>query len=228
MEKITNKEIIDVVKFSKDKLVFAEKNPMSDSLQYNANYYIINFATGEKEVVTKKAYMLKKFGAAYEKICDKISDYIQCQAMILKDKSVLIVFPNGQAGLFDAQGEMLWVKDFKYNGKEVFSLAQDEDAFWCVCRDEDCVMRYNADNFSVDIRIGSKDNSSFCAPHFASADEKFVYICCGDNKVRKIDKETLIVSDVETNIPSLERFYKFKGYSIICCSDGMYFDEEEK
>jgi hypothetical protein len=226
MEKITNKEIIDVVKFSKDKLVFAERNPMSDSMQYNANYYIINFATGEKEVVTKKAYMLKKFGSAYEKICDKISDYIQCQAMILRDKSVLIVFPNGQAGLFDSQGEMLWTKDFKYNGKEVFSLAQDEDSFWCVCRDEDCVMRYNADNFSVDIRIGSKDNSSFSAPHFASADEKYVYICCGDNKVRKIDKETLIVSDVETNIPSLQRFYSFKGYSIFCCSDGMYFEEE--
>ena len=224
MEKITNKEIIDVVRFSKDKLVFAEKNPLADNLQYNANYYIVNFATGEKEVVTKKAYMLKKFGSAYEKICDKISDYIQCEAMILSDKSVLIVFPNGQAGLFDAQGELLWIKDFRYNNKPVFSLAQDGEYFWCVCKEENCVMRYNADNFTVDIRIGSSDNSSFNAPHFASSDEEYVYICCNENKVRKIDKKTLIVSDVETNIPSLQRFYRFKGYSIFCCSDGLYFE----
>jgi len=224
MEKITNKEIIDVVRFSKDKLVFAEKNPLADNLQYNANYYIVNFATGEKEVVTKKAYMLKKFGSAYEKICDKISDYIQCEAMILSDKSVLIVFPNGQAGLFDAQGELLWIKDFRYNNKPVFSLAQDGEYFWCVCKEENCVMRYNADNFTVDIRIGSNDNSSFNAPHFASSDEDYVYICCNENKVRKIDKKTLIVSDVETNIPSLQRFYRFKGYSIFCCSDGLYFE----
>ena len=55
MEKITNKEIIDVVKFSDDKLVFVQKNPLSDSMQSKIDYYIINFAKGEKEVVTKKA-----------------------------------------------------------------------------------------------------------------------------------------------------------------------------
>ena len=225
MEKITNKQIIDVVKFSKDKLVFVEVNPMSDNLQSNAKYYIINFSTGEKEVVTKSAYLLKKFGSSYEKICEKISDYVQCRAMVLKDKSVLIVFPNGQAGLFDNQGELLWTKEFTYNQKPTYSLAEDEDAFWCVCRDENCVIKYNTENFSVDIRIGSKDNSSFSEPHFASADDKYVYICCGNDKVRKIDKSTLIVSDVDESFPSLERFYRFKGVSIICCSDGMYFDE---
>ena len=227
MEKITNKEIIDVVKFSADKLVFAERNPMSDSIQYSAKYYIINFATGEKEVVTKSAYMLKKFGAAYEKICDKISDYIQCQTMILKDKSVFIVFPNGQAGLFDKDGELIWNKELLYNESAVHSLAVDEDTFWCVCKNENCVIRYTADNFGVDIRIGSKDAQTFINPHFVSSDEKFVYVCCGES-VRKIDKETFIVSDVEENIPSLQRFYRFKDVSIICCSDGMYFDEEIK
>lgn len=225
MEKITNKEIIDVVKFSDDKLVFVQKNPLSDSMQSKIDYYIINFAKGEKEVVTKKAYLLKKFGAAYEKITEKISDYIQCRAMILSDKTVFVVFPNGQAGLFDSNGELLRIKELTYNDKPVCSLAEDEDSFWCVCRDENCVMKYNAENFAVDIRIGSKDASTFSQPHFVSADENYVYVCCNGNKVRKIDKSTLIVSDVEESYPDLERYYKFKGYSIICCADGLYFDE---
>ena len=226
MEKITNKEVIDVVKYSEDKLIFAEKRLIGEAGQFKANYYIINFTTGEKEVVTKKAYMLKKFGFAFEKICNTISDYIQCQTMILSDKSVLVIFPNGQAGLFDNQGEMLWNKEFSYNGKAVSSLAYDEDAFWCVCREENCVMRYSADNFGVDIRIGSKDASAFRQPSFASADDEYVYICSGSNKVRKIDKSTLIVSDVEGNFPNLKKFYKFKEFSIICCSDGLYFDKD--
>ena len=228
MEKITNKEIIDVVKYSDDKLVFVQKNPLSDPIQFKADYYIINFKTGEKEVVTKKAYMLKKFGQASEKICSAISDFIQCQAMILKDKSVLVIFPNGQAGLFDSSGELLWTKELKYNEKPVFSLARDEDAFWSVCTDENCVMRYDTEKFGVDIRIGSKDNASFIAPHFASADEKYVYVCCSGDTVRKIDKETLIVSDVEESVPSLKRFYKFRGFSVFCCSDGLYIEEDNK
>jgi len=224
MEKISNKEIIDVVKFSKDKLIFVSKNPLEPSLD-KAEYYIINFATGEKEVVTKKAYMLKKFGSSYEKIGEKISDFIQCQAMILKDKSVLVVFPNGQAGLFDSNGELSWIKELKHNDSPVYSLAPDEDSFWCVCTDENCVMRFSTDNYSVDIRIGSKDASTFSKPSFASSDGEFVYICSQDGSVRKIDKSTLIVSDVVEKVVNLQRYYKFKGVSIFCLTDGLYFEK---
>ena len=224
MEKITNKEIIDVVKFSEDKLIFVSKNPLSEGAQFKTDYYIINFKTGKKEAVTKKAYLLKKFGQAYEKICETISDYIQCQAITLKDKSVLTVFPNGQAGLFDAQGELLWTKELSYNNSPVYSLAEDEDSFWCVCRDENCVIRYSADKFAVDIRIGAKDASTFSQPHFVSSDDENVYVCC-KNDVRKIDKKTLIVSDVVSNIPNLQKYYRFKNISIFCCFDGLYFEK---
>ncbi|MBQ9530939.1 MAG: hypothetical protein IJR70_02590 [Eubacterium sp.] len=223
MEKITNKEIIDVVKFSDDKLIFVQRNPMSDPTQFKADYYIINFSTGVREVVTKKAYLLKKFGAAHEKICETISDFIKCQAMILKDKSVLVVFPNGQIGLFDGEGNLMWNKELSYNNSPVFSLAEDEDAFWCVCKDENSVMRYSTDNFTVDIRIGSKEAQTFAQPIFLSADEKYVYVCCG-NRVRRIDKQSLIVDDINDYYPNLNRFYRFKDVSIICCSDGLYFD----
>ena len=225
MEKITNKEIIDVVRYSDDRLIFAQKNPLDGAENFKADYYIVNFSTGEKEVVTKKAYMLKKFGSAYEKICDKLTDNYQCQTMIMKDKSVLVVFPTGQAGLFDINGELIWAKQLLYNEKPIGCLAQDDDFFWSVCSEENSVIKHNTDKFSVDIRVGAKDSDTFKAPHFASADEKYIYVCCNSNTVRKIDKETLIVSDEEANIPSLQRFYKFKGYSIICCSDGLYFDE---
>ncbi|MBR4240863.1 MAG: hypothetical protein IKR97_01440 [Eubacterium sp.] len=224
MEKINNKEIIDVVKFSEDKLIFVQKNPLSNSSNFKPEYYIINFSSGEKEAVTKKAYLLKKFGQAYEKICKTIADYIQCQTIIFEDKSVLIVFPNGQAGLFGSDGELIWTKEFSYNSSPVHSLAEDNGAFWCVCTNENCVIRYSADKFALDIRIGSKDASTFSEPHFVSSDEENIFVCC-KNSVRKIDKSSLIVSDVEENIPYLQRYYRFKDVSIFCCSDGLYFDK---
>lgn len=226
MKKFTNREIIDVVKFSDDKLIFVEKRPLPDRERYKANYYLFNFSTGEKEVITKKAYMLKKFGFAFEKICKTISNYVQCRAMILKDRSVLIIFPNGQAGLFDFEGNMIWNKELSYNEKTVCSLAADDNAFWCVCRDENCVIRYNAENFNVDIRIGSKDSSAFTSPHFVSSDDKNIYVCCNESKVRRIDKSNLSVSDVNGTFQNLRRFYKFKDFSIICTLDGAYLEKD--
>ena len=63
MIKISNKQIIDVVRFSDDKAVLVEKVPKLNSESYGVNYFLLNFNDGKKEIVTKDAYLLKKFGS---------------------------------------------------------------------------------------------------------------------------------------------------------------------
>ena len=226
MIKISNREIIDVVKYSDTKVIFAEKVLTGDLTQYKAKYFILDFETGEKEPVTTTAYKLKKFGYSFEKICDKITDFINCSAIILGDKSVLVMFEGGEAGLFDRDGEMLWNKKLSFNDIPVTSLAADGDYFWTVCSSEDCAIRYNAENFNIDIRVGGKGRDTFNAPQFASADDKYVYICCSD-KVRRISKDNLTVSDAEGIYDAPKRFYKLSRFSILCKSDGTYIDKDE-
>ncbi len=226
MIKISTGEIIDVVRYSDTKVIFAEKALSPDLTTTKAKYFILDFNTGEKEAVTTTAYKLKKFGFAFETICAKMTDFISCDAIILKNRNVLVMFEGGEAGLFDRDGEMLWNKKLTYNDAAVQSLALDGDYFWTVSKSEDCVIRYNADNINVDIRIGGKDKGTFRAPFFASADEDYVYICCAD-RVRKISKDNLVVSDVEGLYDAPKRFYKLGKYSIICKPDGAYIDKDE-
>lgn len=227
MLKISNKEIIDIVKYTESKVIFVEKKPFGDLSQYRANYFILNFETGEKEVITKSAYLLRKFGPNYKKITETIANYVQCDTASLPNRNVLVIFPNGQTGLFDAQGSMKWNGTLKYNDKIVAGMANDEEYFWSCCKDENCVIRYTADNIKVDIRIGGKNAVTFIKPDFVSADDEFIYVCCDGCKVRKIDKSNFTVSDVKGSFFGLKKFYKLGKFSIICTSDGAYIDKDE-
>ena len=213
--------VIDVVKYSDTKVIFAEQN-----ISGKTKFFILDFDTGEKEPVTTNVYKLKKFGYAYEKICDKITDYINCDSVILADKSVLVMFEGGETGLFNREGEMLWTKKWEYNGSPVTSPTYDGEFIWCACKSEDCVVRYSADNFNIDIRIGGKDKGTFNSPVFASADSEYIYVCCSD-RVRKISKENLTVSDAEGIFDIVKKFYKLGRFSIICKTDGTFIDKDE-
>lgn len=224
--KISNREIIDIVKYSDDKAIIVEKLPLGDIGQYKVNYFVLNFNNGDKEVITKNAYLLKKFGNAFHSISEKVINYVQCDAIVFPNKNTLVTYPNGQAGYFTPDGELKWSGELKYNDSFCCSAAADDDYFWNCCPNENCVIRYSADKLKVDIRIGSKDSNTFISPFFASADDNYVYVCCDNDKVRKIDKKNLAVSDVKGKYSGLKKFYKYGRFSIICTSDGAFIDKD--
>ena len=49
---------------------------------------------------------------------------------------------------------------------------------------------------------------------------------CEDGRVRMINKSTLDVIDIASNVPNLKRFYKFGRFSIICASSGAYIEKD--
>lgn len=227
MIKISDREIIDVVKFNDDKVIFVEKRPLGELNKYKANYYILNFTNGNKEPITKSAYLLKKFGNAYQGIEKKITNYIQCDAVTFPSKNVFVIFPNGQTGYFNEFGEIKWSGVLNYNDSYCVSAALDDDYFWTCCPEENCVIRYTADSIKLDLRIGSKDAMTFTKPIFASADNKYIYIANEDGRIRKISKSNFEISDIDSVYPNLKKFYKFGRFSIICTSNGAYIDKDE-
>ena len=167
MIKISTKEIVDVLKYDDGKAVLVEKQPLLNTTQFKARYSVIDFENKTKEVLTKNAYLFKKFGSAYTKISEIIPNFVQCDAAVLYDRRVLAVYPNGEAGIFDREGELVWSGYFKYHDNAVCSLALDGKYFWCICPAESCAIRYSCQNMQVDLRIGGKDNHiRFADTHF--------------------------------------------------------------
>lgn len=226
MIKISNRQIIDVLRFSDDKAVLVEKKPNLNSTGYGVNYFILNFSTGEKEIVTKDAYLLKKYGSKRKEISEKLGNFVMPSAMILEDRSVLVIYPNGETGLFNSDGELVRDGLLSYNDSPVCCIAEDGNCFWSVCEGENAVIRYFADGAKMDIRIGGKNQPTFDRPHFVSADDKYVYVCCNHNSVRKIDKSTFAVTDVNRLYTDITGYYRFGRFAIVTTFDGAYCDKD--
>ena len=222
MELISKKDIIDVVKYSDTSAIIVEKLPLSSGNQYKVQYSVIDFETSSINVSTKSAYLLKKFGANFKRISEIIPNFVQCEAAVLYDRRVLAIYQNGETGIFDREGELDWSGEFSYHEKPVKCLALEGKYFWSVCPQENCVIRYSCQNMKVDLRIGGIDTQTFIKPSHICYDHGQFYVCCDNNKVRKIDGNNYTVSDYLNFTNSIKKFYKFGEYAIAVMADGTY------
>lgn len=222
MELISTKEIVDVIKYNDNSAIIVEKLPLTNPNQYKVQYSVINFEEKSIDVLTKNAYLLKKFGSNFKRISEIIPNFVQCDAAILYDRRVLIIYPNGEAGIFNREGELEWNGAFDYHEKPIKCLAPEGKYFWSVCTDENCVIRYSCQNMKLDLRIGGIDAATFIKPSHISYDNGDLYVCCDGNKVRKIDGTNYTVSDYLNFNNTIKRFYKFGGNSVCVMQDGTY------
>lgn len=228
MIRISTKEIVDILRYDEKKAVIVEKRPILNTNQFKARYSVIDFENKTKEVLTKNAYLFKKFGSSYEQISKIIPNFVQCSAAILYDRRVLVLYPNGEAGIFDREGELSWSGYFKYHDETVNSLSLDGKYFWCICPAECCAIRYSSQNMQVDLRIGGKDAPTFKNPTHISVGDGDIYVCSSASKVRKIDGNDLTVSDYLTFEEPIKQFYKFGDYAIAVLSSGTYLLENNQ
>lgn len=228
MIRISTKEIVDILPFDSSKAIIVEKKPLINSTQFKASYSVVDFEKKTKEVLTKNAYLLKKFGSAFNNISETIPNFVQCDAAILYDRRVLVIYPNGEAGIFDRDGELSWSGYFKYHDEIVYRLALEGKYFWSICPTENCAIRYACQTMQIDLRIGGRDANTFVNPTHISVDAGNMYVCSSSNKVRKIDGMNFTVSDYLKFEENVKQFYKFGNYAIAVLSSGTYLLENNK
>lgn len=222
MQLISSKDIVDIIKYSDTSIVLVEKLPLANGSQYKVQYSIVDFEKKSIDVVTKSAYLLKKFGSNFNRISQIIPNFVQCDAAVLYDRRVLTIYPNGEAGIFDRDGELEWSGEFDYHDKTVNCLALDGKYFWSVCSEENCVIRYSCQNMNVDLRIGGVDAQTFINPTHISVDDGDIYVCCDNNKVRKIDGNNYTVSDYLNFTDNVKQYYKFGDFAVAVMTSGTY------
>ena len=125
MKQISSKEIVDVVKYNDTSVILVEKLPLSSG-KYKVQYSVVDFVEKKIEPSTKSAYLLKKFSSNFKRISEIIPNFVQCDAGVLYDRRVLVIYPNGEAGIFDRDGELEWSGSFDYHQKPVKCLALEK------------------------------------------------------------------------------------------------------
>lgn len=227
MIRISTKEIVDILPYGDNKAIVIEKNPISLDKKFKVTYSVVDFEKKTKEVLTKNAYLLRKFGPSYKNISETIPNFVQCDAAILYDRRVLVIYPNGEAGIFDREGELSWSGYFKYHDKTVYGLALEGKYFWTICPEERSAVRYSCQSMGVDLRIGGKDSETFINPTHISADGENIYVCSHSKKVRKIDGSNFTVSDHIRFDEAVKQYYKFGKFSIAVLQSGTFLFEDK-
>lgn len=228
MQLITNKDIVDVVKYNDTSAIIVEKIPLSNPSQYKVQYSVVDFVNKSIDLSTKSAYLLRKFGSNFKRISEIIPNFVQCEASVLYDRRVLAIYPNGEAGIFDRDGEISWSGTFDYHEKPISCMALEGKYFWSICNGENCVIRYACQNMKVDLRIGGIDAPTFVNPTHICYNNGDIYVCCDSNKVRKIDGRNYTVSDYLNFTNTIKRYYKFGDYAIAVMADGAYVMENNE
>jgi hypothetical protein len=218
---ISKREVIDIVA-NDERIIFVEKRPLLNSPnKYNVEYLCYDIMTQSKVDVTKEDYLEIKFGEYFDDISKSLINFVQCETTIFENGNVLVLYPNGMAGLY-ANGKCAWQGTIEYNSQPVTGLAIDSGYFWGLCLNESCAVRFSLDNLQFDLRIGGKDQNTFPNPTHITSDGEYAYICCDNRRIRRISFKDFTVDDVPKLVPNIKRFYNFGEQIVFCTSDGTY------
>lgn len=173
-----------------------------------ADFFGYEVATERTMPITKWTYFEGKFGPAYQEICSQIKDYVNCETGMLANNHTVLVYPDGDVGIFNARGVAVWTGSLKYNDVAARGIAPDGKSFWSVVPELNAVICYATDEKRVQMRIGGGKSTAFVDPVSIVRYGDRLFICNkGSNKVRTITLGNFTVSDyLEFDEPVLNYF----------------------
>lgn len=139
MKKIVDFEICDIVPYSNG-IIFAKKEMLDDN-RCKVTFYGYDIKRAKPIPVTKSVYQLNKFGNAFKAICDNIGDYISCDTAVMRNKDIAVVYPSGETGIFDKDGNSKWSGDLFYHDSPVQGVAADGPLIWCTVPEQNAIIK---------------------------------------------------------------------------------------
>lgn len=221
MKKIVDFEVCDIIPFSSG-IIFAKKEMLDDN-RCKVTFYGFDIKKNKKVPVTKSVYQLNKFGNAFKLICDELGDYISCDAAIMQNKDVAVVYPSGETGLFDYEGRNKWSGDLFYHDCPVKSVVADGRYIWCTVPEQNAIINYSIPHKKFSMRIGGDSSTAFDNPDslYVYGDELFV--CnLGSCKIRTINLKDYSVNDFRQFDEPVRKYLRVCGREVVVLDSGIY------
>ena len=173
--------------------------------------------------ITKWMYFEGKFGPAYQEICSQIKDYVNCETGTLSNNHTVLVYPDGDAGIFNARGVAIWTGNLKYNEQPVKGIAPDGKNFWSVVPELNAVICYATDEKRVQMRIGGGKSTAFVDPVSIVRYGDRLFVCNkGSNKVRTIALGNFAVSDYLEFDEPVHKYFIIGESEFVKLDSGIY------
>lgn len=175
------------------------------------------------KAVKKSAYLMTKFGEAYEIIASKVGDYISCETSFFNNGDVAVLFDTGVLNVFSADGGLIYQTDLSYQGSPVCSPAADDKHIWCLVPEKNAVIHYSPREKSVLLRIGGGKSKAFDQPiHLTKTQDKLFVCNRGNRKIREISLADYSVKDYREFDEPLYKYLRIEQKEYAVLDSGVY------
>ena len=164
-----------------------------------------------------------KFGENYAAIADEIGDYVSCEAALFKNKSVIVVYPSGETGLFDKRGRNVWTGDLFYHDCPITGAVANGVYFWSAIPLQNSIISYSVPHKKFSMRIGGESSPTFSQPVSVSLYKNELFVCnAGSNKIRVVDLKNYLASDFRQFDEPVYKYLRAGGKEFVILASGVY------
>lgn len=221
MKKISGTDIFDLIPF-KSGFIYVKKAELENG-SFKLKFYGYDVKRMENSPVTKSVYLLSKFGPSFNVIAEKLGDYASCEAGILPNKYVVVVYPTGEMGLFDEKASLIWTGDLQYKDCPVQSLTVDGNNIWCCVPKLNSIINYSIVNKKVSMRIGGDTSTAFSNPIAVIKYDNDLFITNKEScKVRIISLDDYSASDFRLFDEPVLKYIRTCGKEVVLLESGIY------
>ena len=186
-------------------------------------FYGYEAAGGKTIPITKWVYFEAKFGGAYKKITSQLKDYISCECGVLSGGEAVLLYPDGDLGVFNARGVATFTGRLEYHDTIVNGVAPDGRNFWGVVPEMNSVICYSIDDKRVQMRIGSQASTAFEKPVAIVRYGDTLFVSNEDScKVRTISLLDYSVADYLKFEEPIKRFFMAGKKEFVVLESGVY------
>ncbi|MDO4742596.1 MAG: hypothetical protein Q4B04_00995 [bacterium] len=189
------------------------------------SFKLISFDTYTMSTVSRKVFMLAKFGENYPAFEMQVEDPIFCKVALLPDGKVFTVMQDGRAKVMDENGYVTWQGTLKYNGQAANEIAVDGYDLWASFSDSNAIIYFNMRTMREELRIGGPNvKSSICKPEglWLTPHNSMLVCNSGANNILEINLKDYTVSVYAEFNESVHKFIKVNSNELILLDSGVY------
>ncbi len=221
MKKLMDIDIVDIVPFNKG-IIVARKDTLPSGTT-KISFFTYDVKLERPTASTRSAYLLNKFGENFEKISEQLNDFIYCDAAVLPNKHVAVMYSSGELGLFNDKGLLYWTGDLQYKDCSVSGVVAEGKYIWCVVPENNSIIRYSPSTEKIVLRIGGDSSTAFLNPVAITSYDNKLYICNYQScKIRTVDLNNYTVTDYKTFDEPVYRYIKTNDRELVELESGVY------
>ncbi|MBQ5994818.1 MAG: hypothetical protein IJL63_03050 [Clostridia bacterium] len=221
MKQIFAFEVFDIIPCPEG-IIISQKE-LYNGTSYKVSFLQYDVALDRKTPVTKDIYQGFKFGENFEKICDELGDYVSCDVTFFKNGSVVIVYPTGETGIFDKNGDNIFTSDLFYRDCPITGAVADTAQFWTAVPRQNSIISYSIPHKKFNMRIGSANSGTFNEPVSVSRYGNDLYVCnSGSCKIRTVSLENYLANDYRRFEEPVYKYLRSAGKEFVVLSSGVY------